>query len=160
MKPDEGIPDDGVEPLRISTVLVGGANRRMIARARDHEIVMDARSEWGGDNAGPTPPECLLMALGGCILNICRILAMQKRIVLRDIRVAIAGDIDPTKAFGLETDERAGFLNLSVRLEIDSPLTGAEREEFRLELIGRCPLCDTIANPTPLEIAFAEQEAG
>lgn len=146
---------DRMEPIHIATTLTAGANRRMIARARGHEIIMDARSEWGGDNAGPTPPECLVMALGGCVLNICRILAMQKKIVLDDIRITVAGDIDPTRAFGIQTEERAGFSDLSVRLKMTSNLTQAEKEDFRRELIDRCPLCDTIGSPTPLQITFA-----
>ncbi|MGD9505423.1 MAG: OsmC family protein [Syntrophobacteraceae bacterium] len=118
---------------------------------------MDARREFGGDDAGPTPPECLAMALGGCILNICRIIAAEKRVSLDDLRITVSGDIDPTRALGIPTEARAGFSSLSVRLDVDdSKLTEAEKEDFRLELIARCPLCDTIGNPTPLQITLAE----
>ncbi|WP_150109431.1 OsmC family protein [Syntrophobacter fumaroxidans] len=154
MKEQENRSETGMEPLQVSTVVLAGANRRMLARTRDHEITLDVPKERGGDNAGPTPPECLTMALGGCVLNICRVLAMQKRIVLDDIQVTIKGEIDPSKAFGIPTEKRAGFTNLSVRLKLDSELTETEKEEFRLELIGRCPLCDTLGNATPLQISF------
>jgi putative redox protein len=156
MNEKENTAEDRMEPLHIATTLIAGENRRMIARARGHEIVMDARKEWGGDNAGPTPPECLVMALGGCLLNICRILAMEKHIVLDDIRITVTGDIDPSRAFGIPTEERAGFSDLSARLEMTSDLTPAEKEDFRRELINRCPLCDTIGSPTPLQITFAK----
>ncbi len=145
----------GMEKIHVSTTVVAGANRRILATTRDHEILMDVRKERGGDDAGPTPPECLAMALGGCILNLCRILAMQKGIVLEDLRVSVAGDIDPSKAFGIDTDARAGFPHLSVRLEAASKLSDAEKEEFRRELFDRCPLCDTLGNTTPLQITFA-----
>jgi putative redox protein len=129
----------------------------MVARARNQEVLMDARREFGGDDAGPTPPECLAMALGGCILNICRIIAAEKRVSLDDLRITVSGDIDPTRALGIPTEARAGFSSLSVRLDVDdSKLTEAEKEDFRLELIARCPLCDTIGNPTPLQITVAE----
>ncbi len=91
MSGNENRTEEKMEPIHISTTLVAGANRRMIARARDHEIVMDVHKERGGDNAGPTPPECLAMALGGCLLNICRIIAKQKGIVMADLRVSVAG---------------------------------------------------------------------
>ncbi len=143
-----------VEPIQVSTTIRAGANRRMIARTQDHELTLDVSKDHGGENAGPTPPECLAIALGGCLLNICRVLAMQKQIVLDDIRITITGEIDPTRAFGIQTDKRAGFSNLSARLELDCKLTETEKENFRSELIHRCPLCDTIASPTPLQISF------
>jgi putative redox protein len=156
MNGNENTSSVRMEPIRIRTTLLAGPNRRMVARVRDHEILMDVSKERGGEDAGPTPPECLAMALGGCVLNICRVLAMQKGIVLDGLRISVSGDIDPTKAFGIPTDTRAGFSNLSVRVEAASKLTDAERENLRLELIERCPLCDTIAGPTPLQITFVK----
>jgi len=96
------------------------------------------------------------MALGGCVLNICRIIAKQKGIVMEDLRVSVAGDIDPSRAFGIGTDARAGFSQLSVRLEAASNLSDAEKEEFRRELFDRCPLCDTIGSPVPLDLIFTK----
>jgi putative redox protein len=139
-------------PITVLATITAGPNRRMIARARDHEIVMDVRKDRGGEDAGATPPECLAMALGGCILNICRVMAMQKGIVLEDLRVSVSGAIDPTRAFGMPTDERAGFSGLSARVECGSVLSEAEKEELLRELRDRCPLCDTIGSPTPLEV--------
>jgi len=154
MKEQENTSDLKIEPIQLSTTIVGGANRTMIAKTRDHEITMDLPKQRGGDDAGPTPPECLAIALGGCLLNIGRILAMQRQIVLEDFQVTITGEVDPTKAFGIPTEKRAGFSSLSVRLQSSSKLTDTERQELLSDLIDRCPLCDTIGNPTPLEITF------
>ncbi|MDR3629441.1 MAG: OsmC family protein [Desulfocapsaceae bacterium] len=151
MKKTEG----KMELINISTTLAAGTNRRIIAATRGHELVMDVRKERGGDDAGPTPPECLVIALGGCIFNICRILAAEKQIELKDLRLSIDGDIDPSRAFGLDTDARAGFSKLSVQIAFFSELSESEKEEFRQELLKRCPLCDTICNPTPLQIGIA-----
>jgi putative redox protein len=155
MKADETRPGDKMELIHISTTLSAGANRGIIATTRGHEILMDIRKERGGDDAGPTPPECLAMALGGCIFNICRFLAMEKQVELKDLRISIAGDADPSRAFGLATNARAGFLQLSVQVEFSSGLLESEKEQFCQELLERCPLCDTISNPTPLLIRFA-----
>ena len=155
MKADENGSEDKMELIHIATTLAAGTNRQIIATTRGHEILMDVRKERGGDDAGPTPPEFLAMALGGCILNICRFLAMEKQIELKDLHVSIAGDADPSRAFGLATDTRAGFLQLSVLVQFSSELAEREKEEFRLELMERCPLCDTISNPTPLHIKIA-----
>lgn len=143
-----------MELIHISTTLIAGSNRRIIATTRGHESLIGFRKEWGGDDAGPTPPEFLAIALGGCIFNICRILAMDKQLELKDLRLSIDGDVDPSRAFGLVTDTRAGFSKLSVLVEFSSELLESEKEEFRQELLERCPLCDTISNPTPLQIRF------
>lgn len=146
--------NEQMELIHISTTLAAGTNRRIIAKARGHEIMMDGRKEWGGDDAGPTPPECLAIALGGCLVNICRLLAMEKQIELQDLRVTITGDVDPSRAFGLDSTNRAGFSHLSVQVEVSSDLSEGEKKEFYRELLERCPLCDTISNPTPLELRF------
>jgi hypothetical protein len=73
-----------------------------------------------------------------------RILAVQKHIVLDDIRITVTGHIGPTRAFGIPAEERAGFSDLTVRLEMTSDLTQTKKEDFRQKLIDCCPLCDTI----------------
>ena len=155
MKEDQNGDEGKMELIHIATTLSAGANRRIIATSRGHETLMDGRKEWGGDDAGPTPVECLAIALGGCIFNLCRIMAMEKQIETKDLRLSVVGDVDPSRAFGLDTDTRAGFSHLSVQVEFSSELPASDKEEFRQELIARCPLCDTIGNPTPLQIRFA-----
>lgn len=155
MKADQNGAEGKMELIHISTTLSAGTNRRIIATSRGHETLMDGRKEWGGDDAGPTPVECLAVALGGCIFNLCRIMAMEKQIETKDLRLSVAGDVDPSRAFGLDTDTRAGFSHLSVQVEFSSDLSASAKEEFRQELLARCPLCDTIGNPTPLRISFA-----
>ncbi len=154
MNPKETAPAGRLEPIHVAATVAAGPGRRMVGRAGDHEIVMDVSQRHGGEGAGPTPPECLAMALGGCMVNICRIIAMQKGIALGELRVSIAGDIDPSRAMGIAADERAGFLGLSVEVETPPSVSESEKEAFRLELIERCPLCDTIGCPTPLRIVF------
>jgi putative redox protein len=144
--------EEKMAPIRISATLTTGPNRRIIARAREHVVQMDVRKERGGDDTGPTPPECLAMALGGCMMNLARIIARDRGIILDDIHMVIRGDIDPSRAFGLDGNTRAGFSDLSVALALVPGLSDKERELLRSELIRRCPLCDTISNPTPLKI--------
>jgi putative redox protein len=154
MKKDKNTSAEKMEQIQVAAILTAGPNRQIVAKARDKEIIMDIRKEWGGDDAGPTPGEFLVIALGGCIFNICRILATQKQIILEHLQLSVSGDIDPSRAFGMETDARAGFSHLSVQVKFSSELTDSEKAEFHQELLLRCPLCDTIINPTPLQIVF------
>jgi putative redox protein len=143
-----------MEPIKILTTLQAGPNRQIIATAREHKICMDIPKERGGDDTGPTPPEYLVLGLGGCVMNIARIIALEKQIPLDNIRVTVSGDIDPSRAFGLETENRAGFTKMSVQVELSPELSDRERQEFCRELTERCPLCDTIGNPTPMQITL------
>jgi len=147
--------EEKMDNIHIATTLTTGSNRQIIASTRTHQMLLDVPKERGGDDLGPTPPECLAISLGGCIVNICRFLAQEKQIVLKDLRVSVTGHADPSRAFGFTTDIRAGFAQLTVLVEFSSDLLANEKEMFRQELIDRCPLCDTIGNPTPLQISFA-----
>jgi putative redox protein len=157
MKADATTTEGKMELMHFSTTVAAGPNRQIIATTRGHEIIMDIPKKLGGDDTGPTPPECLALALGGCLINICRIMAAEKQIELQDLRLSIAGDIDPSRALGLDTSTRAGFSQLSVEVEVEfaSELSESEKGKFYQELLGRCPLCDTISNPTPLQIRFS-----
>ena len=143
-----------MEQITITTTLQAGPNRQVIAKARGHQICMDIPKERGGDDTGPTPPEYLALGLGGCVMNITRIIAGEKQISMDDIRITVSGDIDPSRAFGLDTENRAGFTQMSVKVELSPELSDQKRQEFCRELTERCPLCDTIGNRTPLQISL------
>ena len=143
-----------MEQIHIAATLSAGTNRQIIARARDHKLCMDVRKEWGGDNAGPTPPEFLAIGLGGCVMNIARIIALEKHISLENLTITVCGDIDPSRAFGMDSRNRAGFGQMSVQVECVPELAAGEKEAFYQDLLRRCPLCDTISNPTPLRISM------
>ncbi len=152
MKRDNEETKTQLEPIHISTTLTTGINRQIIATTRNQKTLIDFRKEWGGDETGPTPPEYMAIALGGCLMNIARIIASERQIELKDISLSIQGEIDPSRAFGIMSAKRAGFSHLSAQLNFVSELSSEEKEEFYQQLMSRCPLCDTISNKTPLEI--------
>lgn len=147
----------GMETIRISTTITAGPNRQLVARTRGHELRMDVRKERGGDDAGPTPPECMAMALGGCVMNLARIIAAENGVDPEAITITVEGDIDPSRAFGQKTSVRAGFSHLSVELELSPQLPEGKRQRIEHELMSRCPLCDTIENQTPLQLVLGSK---
>ena len=142
------------DTIQVKTEIVPGINRQIIANIRDHEVIMDIRKARGGDDMAPSPPEYLVVALGGCIINMIRLLAFEKNTALENLSVAIEGLIDPSLAMGLASDNRAGFIQMNATIAMDIDLSPAERDRFIDEFNRRCPLCDTLLNGTELKRRF------
>ena len=140
--------------IEITTTLTPGTNRQILATARGHQILLDVRKERGGDDSAPTPPEYMAMALGGCVMNLARIIAAEHGIDISNLKMTVSGGIDPSRFMGARKETRAGFSYLTVHLDLQAALSDQEKETFYTELQERCPLCDTIANPTPLDITL------
>jgi len=102
----------------------------------------------GGNDAGPNPVEFLLLALGGCICTVGRIIASQKRIDLRSIDCTVEGVMDSDVIMGKNTTERPGFQNIVAHVKIDADMSDSEKEAFLHEIEARCPVSDNIVNPS------------
>jgi putative redox protein len=140
--------------IQVVAEMVPGINRRIIAHIRDHEVIMDIRKARGGDDTAPAPPEYLAVALGGCMLNLIRLMAVETHTACENLTVTVEGLIDPSLAMGLASDNRAGFMQMNVTIAMDTDLPSAERDRFIAEFKRRCPLCDTLLNGTDLKQKF------
>ena len=151
MKQNEIIKD---HLFRVEAVLRPGQNRRMIGRVGDHVVEMDVSKQHGGDGSSPSPPQYLALSLAGCLMNMSRIIAMEQDIRIEDIEIGVSGDIDTAKAMGISSASRAGFAGLNVAIRVQAQWSAEEKSLFHQELMTRCPICDTIQNPTELKIAI------
>lgn len=132
-----------------------GTGFKTECRAGKHMIVIDQPVSGGGTDAGPTPLDVQLMALGGCIAAIGRIVAMQRKIALRGIEISIEGELGTDRLLGKSSDKRVGFSSIAARVKIDADLSPAEKETFLHEVDERCPISDNLANATPISITLA-----
>jgi putative redox protein len=144
----------GTNDIQVVAKIVPGINRQITANIRGHEVIMDVRKARGGDDTAPTPPEYLTVALGGCILNLIRLMAVEKNATLENLAVTVEGLIDPSLAMGLASDNRAGFRQMNATIAMDIDLPSVERDRFIDEFNRRCPLCDTLLNGTDLKRRF------
>ena len=69
-----------------------GAGFRTECRSGKHTVIIDQPATAGGTDAGPTPLDYQLMALGGCIAAVGRIIASQQRLAIRGIEVVAEGE--------------------------------------------------------------------
>ncbi len=115
-----------------------------------HQVVMDQPKTAAGTDAGPTPLDMVLSALGGCFGTIARFLAHQRRIELRGMRFEIEADYDPDGLLGRNPDVRPGFQRICLRAELDADLSTEEKREFLAEVERRCPLADNLLHGASL----------
>lgn len=66
-----------------------------ITQIRGHEIVTDSGPDLGGFDAGPTPVELLLSAIGGCLAHTFMMQASARRISFTDLEVDVSATMDP-----------------------------------------------------------------
>ncbi|MGE4489209.1 MAG: OsmC family protein [Kiritimatiellales bacterium] len=118
-----------------------------------HTVIVDQPANAGGTDAGPTPLDYLFTALSGCIGTVARIIAMQKQIALRGMKITVEGDINVDGLLGKPTDDPVGFQGIRITADIDADMTAEEKEAFVHEVDARCPVSFNLANNTPVTIS-------
>lgn len=122
---------------------------------RGHRIIIDQPTNAGGNDTGPTPLELLFASLAGCIGSIGRIVAMQKRIELRGLRIKVEGSLDTDGLLGKPIDGRIGFEGITVSVDVDADMSAEEKEAFIHEVDRRCPVSENLINATPVNVKLA-----
>lgn len=122
---------------------------------RGHQVIIDQPTNAGGSDAGPTPLEMLFASLAGCIGSIGRIVAMQKRIALRGMRIKVEGSLDTDGLLGKPIDGRIGFEGIIVSVDVDADMSAEEKEAFIHEVDRRCPVSENLINATPVSVKLA-----
>jgi len=125
-------------------------------QAGRHTLIMDQPVAFGGTDAGPTPLDYQLMALGGCLAAIARIIARQRHLALRGIRVSLEGVLNTDKLLGKESTSRVGFSSIKALVTLDADFSLEEKKLLLQELEQRCPISDNLLNSTPVTIELAE----
>jgi len=137
---------------KVSVQLKQDAGFRTECKAGAHTLVIDQPSAAGGTEAGPSPLEYQLFALGGCIAAIGRIIARQRRLHVRGFAIDVEGEIDTDGLLGKPTSQRVGFADLTVRVKIDADLPDDEKEKLLHEIDARCPISENLQNPSTVRV--------
>ncbi|WP_346857440.1 OsmC family protein [uncultured Draconibacterium sp.] len=124
-----------------------------------HSFTIDQPKMAGGNDEGPNPLEIFLSSLPACICAIGRIIANQRRIDLRGIRVDIEGDIDKDFLLGKTTEGRSGFTEIRSYVSIDADMTKEEKESFLQDIAKRCPVADNMIHQSVVTPVVVEEAA-
>ena len=140
---------------KIQVEIKQGAGFRTECKVGKHTVIIDQPTPAGGTDAGPTPLDVQLIALGGCVAAIGRIIANQRKLAVRGIEVTVEGDIDTDGLLGKPTQQRIGFNAITARVKIDADMSPAEKEQFLHDIDARCPISENLQNATPVSMILA-----
>jgi len=129
-----------------------GSGFKTECKAGKHTVIIDQPLSGGGTDAGPTPLDYQLIALGGCIAAIGRVVAMQRKIPVRGIRVSVEGDVNTDGLLGKPSQDRMGLSAIKAKVQIDADLSVEEKTALLHEIDKRCPISDNLNNISPVAI--------
>ncbi|MDM0112838.1 OsmC family protein [Variovorax sp. J22R133] len=103
---------------------------RHVLTVRNHKIAVDASSEAGSKDEGPTPHDLYDSALAACKALTVLLYAQRKEMPVENIEVVIDRDA---------SQERQGTYRLKASLKLTGDLNDAQRAEL-LRVAGKCPV--------------------
>jgi putative redox protein len=140
---------------KVEVQLSMGERYTIEGRIHNHTVFVDQPAAAGGQDKGPTPLEYLLLAHGACVATIARIIASQKRIPLRGMKLGVSGEVDLDVLLGKKTDSRAGFTGITLKVEMDADIPREEKEKLLHEADRRCPVSDNLKQLTAVSVELA-----
>lgn len=115
---------------------------------RGFKIVMDEPPSVGGTDAGMSPMELMLVALGGCQCIVAAAFARAQGVDLQDMWVELEGDFDPSGFARGAPGVRPGFNEIRMTIHIKSDSPPEKLQEFVKFIGSRCPVEDNYTNET------------
>lgn len=138
------------EPTDVQVTTRTGKAYRTEIQAGRHALTGDEPEDVGGDDAGPTPYDLLLSALGSCTGMTLRMYADRKEWSLDEAVVRLSHDkIHAEDCKDCETD--AGRVDRITReIDVRGDLTDAQRERL-LEIANKCPVRRTLESEVSVQ---------
>jgi uncharacterized OsmC-like protein len=131
---------DSEEPRVVAKT---GEGLRTEVSAGGHTVVADEPESLGGTDAGPTPYDYFLAALGGCTAMTLRMYADRKGWPLESVTVSLSQDkIHAIDCGECETEE-GRIDRIGREIELGGPLDEKQRRRL-LEIADMCPVHRTL----------------
>ncbi len=127
---------------------------RTEVKANGYTLVADEPAALGGTDAGPTPYDYLLTALGSCTAMTVRMYADRKEWPLESVTVRVEhGRIHAKDCEECETNS-GRIDHIELELDLEGPLDAGQRERLR-EIADKCPVKRTLGSEVFIETRTA-----
>ena len=130
-------PDASEGVVLVAGAGIGRFQHSVLAGA--HRFITDEPTRIGGDDAGPSPYDLLLAALGACTAMTLRLYAERKGIPLADARVQLRHE----RCHGEDCGVWARLERIERVIELVGDLSAAQRTRL-LEIADKCPVHRTL----------------
>ena len=118
-------------------------NLRQEIDAGAHTFYSDEPADAGGDNAGPTPYELLLGALGACTSMTLLMYARRKGWPLEDVEVRLSHQRNYVRDCAECDTKPVQVDQIERRITLKGRLDTSQRERL-IEIAGKCPVHRTL----------------
>lgn len=136
-----------------------GERFRSEVKLRSHRLTVDEPHGIGGTDAGPTPIELVLAALGTCQEITYRAFATALGIPLAGVAVTVEGDIDFRGFFAIDDSLRPGFERIRVQVRLTSTADPAQLQALTAAVNRHCPVLDMLSTPVPTAVSVVHVPA-
>jgi uncharacterized OsmC-like protein len=126
--------------------------------SRQFELTIDEPAALGGTDDGANPVEFILAGYAGCLNVVTHLIAKELNIPIANLKINIVGNLNPAKFLGLDNTERAGFKNIQVEIDVDSPADEAQINLLLKTVEERCPVNDNLSNHTPIQVKIKNNQ--
>ncbi len=101
------------------------------------------------------PEQYFLGSLAGCICRMAHVVAYEKGIELKKLRLNIGGNIDPSKFRGENNEERSGFKELNIKIDAETEVSEESMKEWLEEVENRSQIIDSLENSVELNLQLS-----
>ncbi|MGC8948174.1 MAG: OsmC family protein [Thermoprotei archaeon] len=113
---------------------------------RNHSFIISEPSELGGPDTSPNAVEYVLSALGACYATGFVLNATKKGITIRNLEIALEGEIDNILVFlGLSNEGHPGYKKIIAKAYVDTDASEDMIKEVWEETVRTSPVGNTLA---------------
>lgn len=119
-------------------------------QTKNHSLLADEPTSFGGDDFGPSPYEYLNAALVACTAMTLKLYAQRKQWDLQEVFVYVTHSRKHSDDLAIEIDKPKYLDHISKKLKFVGDLNATQKERLK-EIASRCPVHKTIASEVVFE---------
>ena len=132
---------------------------RQSMQSGSHELVADEPISVGGNDAGPSPYEYVLLGLGACTNMTVRMYAERKQIPLEKVRVRLSHQKVHAQDCADCATKEGKIDEITREITLEGALSDEQRQRL-LEIANKCPVHRTLTSEIKIRTRLVQQAHG